>query len=104
MLKITIAEAVSRLTQENTDYMRLLDQESFDVGIYRPARVDPQTPHARDELYIVAAGSGDFVCGSETRAFALGDVFFVPAGIEHRFMKFSYDFAAWVVFFGERSK
>jgi len=50
------------------------------------------------------AGSGDFVCGSETRAFAPGDVFFVPAGIEHRFMKFSYDFATWVVFFGKRSK
>jgi mannose-6-phosphate isomerase-like protein (cupin superfamily) len=104
MLKITIADAVGRLTQENTDYMRLLERESFDMGIYRPARVDAQTPHARDELYIVAAGSGDFVCGTETRTFAAGDVFFVPAGIEHRFMKFSYDFATWAVFFGERSK
>lgn len=104
MLKITIADAVGRLVQENTDYMRLLEQDSFDMGIYRPARVDPQTPHARDEVYVIAAGSGDFVCGNETRTFVPGDVFFVPAGVEHHFTKFSYDFATWVVFFGERSK
>ena len=104
MLKLTIAEAVGQLTLENIDYMRLLEKDSFDMGMYRPSRVDPQTPHARDELYIVAAGSGDFVCGSETRNFAPGDVFFVPAGTEHRFMKFSYDFATWVVFFGQSSK
>jgi hypothetical protein len=30
-------------------------------------RVDPQTPHTRDELYVIAAGTGDFTCGNETR-------------------------------------
>jgi mannose-6-phosphate isomerase-like protein (cupin superfamily) len=104
MLKIAIAEAIGRLTGENSDFERLLERDTFDVGIYRPASEDQQTPHARDELYIVAAGSGNFACGSETRAFAVGDVFFVPAGIEHRFTKFSADFATWVVFFGERLK
>ena len=32
--------------------------------------------------------------------FAAGDCFFVPAGVEHRFTRFSPDFAAWVVFWG----
>lgn len=104
MVKFTIAEAVARLMSANTDYARLFEQGSFDIGIYRPTRVDPQTPHTRDELYVVVAGSGDFVCGNETKAFSSGDMFFVPAGVEHRFMKFSYDFATWVVFFGQTAK
>ena len=101
MIKFSIAEAVARLMSENTDYARLFERESFDIGMYRPAKIDRQTPHERDELYIVAAGSGEFVCGGEGRAFSTGDVFFVPAGVEHRFSKFSYDFATWVIFFGK---
>ena len=104
MIKLTIAEAVARLVSANTDYTRLFERSSFDVGIYCPTRVDPQTPHTRDELYVIAAGSGEFACGNETKTFASGDVFFVPSGVEHRFMKFSDDFATWVIFFGKTLK
>jgi mannose-6-phosphate isomerase-like protein (cupin superfamily) len=104
MMKLTIAEAVASLMSENTDYTRLFERDSFDIGMYRPVNVDRQTPHARDEVYIIAAGTGDFVCGDERRNFSPGDVFFVPAGIEHRFTKFSYDFATWVIFFRAGAK
>jgi mannose-6-phosphate isomerase-like protein (cupin superfamily) len=104
MVRFTIAEAVNSLMSQNTDYARLFEQNAFDIGIYRPTRVDPQTPHTRDELYIIAAGSGEFVCGNEAKGFSSGDVFFAPAGVEHRFMKFSDDFATWVVFIGPTSK
>jgi mannose-6-phosphate isomerase-like protein (cupin superfamily) len=89
---------------ENTDYARLYERQSFDIGMYRPVKVDPQTPHTRDELYVIAAGSGDFICGNESTTFSPGDVFFVPAGVEHRFVKFSYDFATWVIFLREGTK
>ena len=101
MKKFTIAEAINLHVSENTDYSRMFEQNAFDLGFYRPSRVDKQTPHSRDELYIIAAGSGDFVCGGETRSFSPGDIFFVPAGVEHQFIKFSSDFATWVVFFGK---
>ena len=104
MQKISFAEAVARLMSSNTDYMRLFGKDAFDVGIYRPVRVDKQTPHTRDELYIIAAGTGDFTCGGATSSFATGDVIFVPARVEHRFLKFSPDFATWVLFVGETSK
>jgi hypothetical protein len=29
-------------------------------------------------------------------------VLFVPAGIEHRFIKFTEDFVTWVVFYGPK--
>jgi len=104
MIKFTIAEAIDRHVSANTDYTRLFEQDSFDVGFYRPIRFDKQTPHARDEIYIIAAGSGDFRCGDETQSFSSGDILFVPAGVEHGFIKFSYDFATWVVFFGQSPK
>jgi mannose-6-phosphate isomerase-like protein (cupin superfamily) len=70
------------------------------VGFYAPVGADPQHPHQRDELYIIHSGSGELVIAGERNAFSPGDVFFVGAGVEHRFEQFSPDFAAWVVFWG----
>jgi mannose-6-phosphate isomerase-like protein (cupin superfamily) len=98
----TIRQALGLLERTGKDFTRLIEKADFDIGFYKPERRDPQTPHARDELYVVAAGSGEFFCNGETRAFSQADVLFVPAGVEHRFRDFSTDFAAWVVFFGRR--
>jgi mannose-6-phosphate isomerase-like protein (cupin superfamily) len=100
MLKLTLREALASLAETESDYMRLIEQPKFDLGLYQPILIDPQTPHARDELYIVAAGTGQFVCADEMRSFGAGDVFFVAAGTEHRFVDFSSDFATWVIFLG----
>ena len=78
----------------------ILARHGVETEFYAPRGVDPQTPHDRDELYVIAAGSGLFVAGGERRQFAAGDLIFVPARVEHRFEQFSDDFAAWVVFFG----
>lgn len=61
---------------------------------------DPQTPHDQDEVYIVAAGTGVFLCGDRREPFGPGDALFVPANVTHRFEDFSPDFATWVVFYG----
>jgi mannose-6-phosphate isomerase-like protein (cupin superfamily) len=61
---------------------------------------DEQTPHTRDELYVVAQGSGTFVNGDRRHPFTSGDVLFVPAGAPHRFEDFSDDFGTWVIFYG----
>lgn len=73
---------------------------SMELKLYAPRGADPQRPHGQDELYIVQAGRGRFRCGDQEVAFAPGDVLFVPAGREHRFVEFSEDFATWVVFWG----
>ena len=72
------------------------------VEIYKPDLIDKQTPHTRDEVYVVATGSGEFINGEEQHAFAVGDVIFVKAGVEHRFINFTEDFSTWVFFYGPK--
>ncbi|AHM60686.1 cupin domain-containing protein [Flammeovirgaceae bacterium 311] len=57
-------------------------------------------PHDRDEVYIIATGSGKFMLEEELTAFKAGDFLFVPAGANHRFVEFTDDFSTWVLFYG----
>jgi mannose-6-phosphate isomerase-like protein (cupin superfamily) len=70
------------------------------VKLYAPSGHDPQTPHSRDEIYVVAHGNGIFYDGNARRPFAVGDLLFAPAGSEHRFEDFTEDFAVWVMCYG----
>jgi mannose-6-phosphate isomerase-like protein (cupin superfamily) len=70
------------------------------VEFYRPDRIDHQKPHDRDEIYVVATGTGVFYNGGRRWNFKAGDFLFVPARVEHRFEKFSDDFSTWVIFYG----
>jgi len=71
-----------------------------EVELYQPQLVDPQTPHSRDEIYVVARGSGRFFNGEATLDVRQGSLILVPAGVAHRFEQFSDDFAVWVIFYG----
>lgn len=73
---------------------------SLEVEFYAPVGTDSQTPHKRDEIYVVARGSGFFRNGTERYEVRAGAFIFVSAGEEHRFESFSPDFAVWVVFYG----
>ena len=39
-----------------------------------------QTPHTRDEVYVVVSGSGEFVNDGVRRPFEAGELLFVPPG------------------------
>jgi mannose-6-phosphate isomerase-like protein (cupin superfamily) len=75
---------------------------TMSLGLYAPRGPDMQTPHDQDELYVIVAGAGNFSRNGESRAFAIHDVIFVEAGVEHRFEDLSEDFAAWVIFWGPK--
>ena len=81
-------------------FVELFRHGSLTVELYAPRGRDPQSPHSRDEIYVVASGHGTFFDGAERRAFSPGTLLFVPAGRVHRFEDFSEDFAAWVMFYG----
>jgi mannose-6-phosphate isomerase-like protein (cupin superfamily) len=72
----------------------------IEVELYSPKDQDPQKPHARDEFYFVARGSGFFFDGATRHSVMAGSFIVVPAGQLHRFEDFSPDFAVWVVFYG----
>jgi hypothetical protein len=73
---------------------------SLEVEMYRPEGIDPQKPHDRDEVYLVARGTGVFVDSSVRRVVEAGSFVFVAAGERHWFEDFSSDFACWVFFYG----
>ena len=73
---------------------------TMSVELYAPKVVDPQTPHSQDEIYFIQSGQGELVHNGVRHTCAVGDAFFVLAGIEHRFENFSGDFTTWVVFWG----
>jgi mannose-6-phosphate isomerase-like protein (cupin superfamily) len=59
---------------------------------------DPQSPHTEDEIYIVTRGSATLWTPTAAASVTTGDVVFVPAGEEHRFVDVVEDFAVVVVF------
>ena len=99
--RMTPAKALAAVAASDDGlYGVLLKHGRMELGYYRPIETDDQEPHSQDEIYIVHTGSGVFELGDERIAFAPGDALFVPAGVDHRFLDFSDDFGAWVVFFG----
>jgi mannose-6-phosphate isomerase-like protein (cupin superfamily) len=99
--RVTVDEALERLPGPGGErFAPVLEHGTLLVEIYAPRGHDPQTPHLRDELYVVVAGRGMFVNGDRREPFGPGDVLFVPAGVVHRFEDFTDDLTVWVVFYG----
>src|SRR4029077_18840997 len=72
---------------------------TLSLEYYAPRDADRQHAPARDEVYVIASGSGWFVNGADRHRFAAGDALFVPAGVEHRFEDFTEGFWGGGVFF-----
>ena len=98
---LTIGQGLARLPgSQGERYVELFHHGTLAVELYAPRGDDPQSPHTRDEVYVVVQGSGYFRNGSERHRFGPGDVLFVPAGVGHRFEEFADDLAVWVLFYG----
>jgi len=102
LLKIDEQAEASSLFSSSKPFEVLLERGDFTAELFVPRGTDSQTPHARDEVYIVSSGTGLFRRDRKTVEFRAGDLLFVPAGVEHRFERFSADFRTWVIFFGPR--
>ena len=99
----TMSEWATRVAPPNkSDWLITLNNNNCLVEYWAPRIPDTQEPHDRDEVYIIIAGNADFDMDGQLRSVTQGDLIFVPAGISHRFVKFSTDLAMWIVFFGPR--
>jgi len=100
-MKSSVIKALQNLSDKADEtFVKVLSHGSMSVELYRPVNIDPQTPHLQDEIYVVISGSGNFYMSGEVNPFQQGDIIFVPAGTEHRFVNFTADFATWVIFYG----
>ena len=99
--RITLEEAAELLpTPDGKRSATVFEHGSLQVKLYAPRGNDAQTPHVRDEIYVVARGEGWFVNGGRRHRFGPHDVLFAQAGVVHRFEDFSNDFVVWVFFYG----
>jgi mannose-6-phosphate isomerase-like protein (cupin superfamily) len=99
--KVTVADALDRLPgPQGERFAAMLEHGTLTVEIYAPRGSDLQSLHTRDEVYVVVQGSGEFINGASREHFGPGDLLFVPAGVEHRFINFTDDLIVWVIFYG----
>jgi len=99
--RLTIPESIARLPGPAGErFVELFQHGTLSVELYAPRGDDPQTPHSRDEVYVVVQGSGQFLNGDEQHPFGPGDALFVPARVPHRFEDFTEDLVVWVFFYG----
>ena len=98
---IAVGEALERLEVAGGERsVVLFEHSTLTIEMYAPLGIDTQQPHTRDEIYVVARGTGTFELNGTSESFAVGDVLFAPARLPHKFIDFTDDFAAWVFFYG----
>jgi mannose-6-phosphate isomerase-like protein (cupin superfamily) len=68
-------------------YLEFLRDGHFSGGLYvlEAGEVDPQTPHAEDEVYYVVRGLAGFECEGHSVPVSPGSILFVEARARHRF-------------------
>jgi mannose-6-phosphate isomerase-like protein (cupin superfamily) len=97
---LSLAAALALPLPEGRRSSEVFVDGDLEIRFYAPRGHDPQLPHDRDEIYIVAAGRGKFRVGERVDPVAPGALLYAAAHEVHRFEDFSDDFAVWVVFYG----
>ena len=95
-----LAGAGAYVATTSSHWQEHLDVADVSCGTYSLPEhgADPQTPHTEDEIYVVTRGRATLWTPSGAAEMGPGDVAFVPAGEEHRFVDVVEDFAVLVVF------
>ena len=99
-VRVALSDALRAAPTPGSLAAGMFARGTIDLEFYAPRGADPQKPHTRDELYIIAGGLGTLEVEEERHTFVTGDVLFVPARATHRFVDFTGDFATWVIFYG----
>jgi mannose-6-phosphate isomerase-like protein (cupin superfamily) len=106
-MKASISQALKRLPaaptaiySQGAPFATMMAGGTMRVEVFAPKGVDLQQPHKQDELYFIQSGTGRIDINGQKFDAAVGDAFFVAAGVAHRFEGFSDDFVTWVVFYG----
>jgi mannose-6-phosphate isomerase-like protein (cupin superfamily) len=92
--------AGSYVASSSSHWAEHLEVPDLSCGTYSlPAGgTDTQSPHTEDEIYVVTRGRATLWTPTGSAPMGPGDVAFVAAGEEHRFVDIVEDFAVVVVF------
>jgi len=99
--RVRVAEGLQRIPgRAGQRSVALLNHGTLEVKLSAPRGINEQTPHTRDEVYVVMDGEGFLWCDGDRQRFGPGDLLFVPSGAEHRFEDFTDNLTVWVIFYG----
>jgi quercetin dioxygenase-like cupin family protein len=100
MISFELKALLERQTAAGKLYLEFLREASLSVGLYvLPAGgVDPQQPHAEDEVYYIIGGRGFITVAGEVQPVETGSVVFVPAEADHRFHDIAEELTILVFF------
>lgn len=96
-------EALSEQNAETPGpWLAFFENNTTLTGIYElPAGAeDPQPVHKRDEIYVVTKGAAKLTAGDEVFPAKAGSIFFVAAGVPHKFIEITEDLQV-IVFFSK---
>lgn len=98
VLQLTeVLDKRARLGRPYTEFLRV---PAMSAGLYVLAAgaTDTQKPHGEDEIYYVISGRARIRIGEEERPIRDGDLIFVEAAREHRFLGIEQELTLLVVF------
>ena len=97
----TLDELRQEADRERGPWFEFLTRAGLEAGIYTlsAGETDRQSPHDRDEVYLVLSGRAAFTADGRTVEVGEGSVLFVAALVEHRFHDVAEDLRV-LVFFG----
>ncbi len=95
-----LADIVARQADSGEAYDQFINAGSLSLGRYAlPAGgIDPQAPHAEDEVYYVVSGRAMIEVDQEARPVEPGSIIFVGATVPHRFFDITEDLSLLVFF------
>lgn len=99
LLRAQLPKTVTEKWPDGIPFVEVFSKGNFTLEFFAPGRKDYQTPHDKDEFYIIVSGHADLVKDDEIIRCRPGDAIFVAMLERHRFENISPDFATWVVFF-----
>lgn len=100
MQAFELTELMKRHVAQEELYLEFLRVPGLSMGLYvLPAgSVDPQEPHAEDEVYYVASGKATIEVDGEDRPVTIGSIVYVAADVPHRFHTIEEDLVILVFF------
>lgn len=100
MQAFALADLIVRRAAVGEHYLEFLRVPELSMGLYTlPADgADEQSPHTEGEIYYIVSGRATIVVSGEERPVGPGDLIYVPALAEHRFLAIEEELTTLVFF------
>lgn len=100
MQAFELTDLISQQKDGSELYLEFLKVPDLSMGLYvlPTGGLDPQSPHAEDEVYYILSGRAKIQVADEDRDVQAGSIVYVAKNVEHRFHSIEEELTV-IVFF-----